>query len=166
MGIIAYILLCGYPPFNGNDYEEIKDAVLDGWYSFASKEWRNTSRDARDFIRNLLQIDPSLRMTAEEALHHPWVHNTTKDEEVMASGEEEEVLPKSKIASKEATDALRNRPRKCPLLLIHNCIAKYRQQKQRRIKLSDAGAHQPLRLDNNLNHTTLSSNCVHSNFKI
>ena len=79
MGIIAYILLCGYPPFNGNDYEEIKDAVLDGWYSFASKEWRNTSRDARDFIRNLLLIDPSLRMTAEEALHHPWVHNTNTE---------------------------------------------------------------------------------------
>ena len=71
--------IIGYPPFNGNDYEEIKDAVLDGWYSFASKEWRNTSRDARDFIRNLLLIDPSLRMTAEEALHHPWVHNTNTE---------------------------------------------------------------------------------------
>lgn len=73
VGVIAYILLCGYPPFNGNDNPEVYDSVRQGTYRFPSSDWSNTSRDSRDFIRRLLQMDPRKRMTVKQALNHPWI---------------------------------------------------------------------------------------------
>ena len=73
VGVIAYILLSGYPPFNGSNNEEIHQSILKGRFSFPSREWKGTSQEARDFIRRLLVTDPSKRMTAEQALNHPWI---------------------------------------------------------------------------------------------
>lgn len=73
VGVIAYILLCGYPPFNGKNNNETHASVLRGRYSFPSREWKGTSQGARDFIRRLLQKDPSKRVTVEQALNHPWI---------------------------------------------------------------------------------------------
>jgi len=73
VGVIAYILMCGYPPFNGGSNSETHASILRGRYHFPSREWKHTSREARDFVRRLLQSDPSKRMTAEEALNHPWM---------------------------------------------------------------------------------------------
>jgi serine/threonine protein kinase len=76
VGIITYILLCGYPPFNGDDNKTIHAAILKEKYRFPVREWKGTSKEARDFIRRLLQVDTRKRMTAEEALCHPWIVNT------------------------------------------------------------------------------------------
>ena len=73
VGVIAYILLCGYPPFNGANNDATHRRVARGRYSFPSKDWKYTSREARDFIRNLLQLDTSKRMSMDEALKHPWI---------------------------------------------------------------------------------------------
>eukprot|EP00585_Thalassiosira_rotula_P001980 CAMPEP_0196141856 /NCGR_PEP_ID=MMETSP0910-20130528/10678_1 /TAXON_ID=49265 /ORGANISM="Thalassiosira rotula, Strain GSO102" /LENGTH=428 /DNA_ID=CAMNT_0041403085 /DNA_START=35 /DNA_END=1321 /DNA_ORIENTATION=- len=73
VGVIAYILLCGYPPFNGADNEQTHRCVLKGRYYFHEEDWENISGDAMDFIHELLQMDPRHRMTAEEALAHPWI---------------------------------------------------------------------------------------------
>jgi serine/threonine protein kinase len=73
VGVIAYILLCGYPPFNGKDNAEVHDAVLRGRYHFPSSDWSGTSRGARDFVRRLLQKDPRTRMSIDQALNHPWI---------------------------------------------------------------------------------------------
>lgn len=73
VGVIAYILLCGYPPFNGEDNNAVYDAVRRGRYSFPSAEWSGTSRESRHFIRCLLQKDPQKRMSAMQALKHPWI---------------------------------------------------------------------------------------------
>ena len=73
VGVIAYILLCGYPPFNGADNAAVHDAVRTGRYRFPSRDWSGISREARDFVRQLLQKNPSRRMTVEEALNHPWL---------------------------------------------------------------------------------------------
>lgn len=72
-GVIGYILLCGYPPFNGENNTEVHDAVRRGRYRFPSSDWSSTSRESRDFIRRLLQKDPRKRMSVEQALNHPWV---------------------------------------------------------------------------------------------
>eukprot|EP00573_Skeletonema_grethae_P002899 CAMPEP_0201691774 /NCGR_PEP_ID=MMETSP0578-20130828/4843_1 /ASSEMBLY_ACC=CAM_ASM_000663 /TAXON_ID=267565 /ORGANISM="Skeletonema grethea, Strain CCMP 1804" /LENGTH=375 /DNA_ID=CAMNT_0048177035 /DNA_START=52 /DNA_END=1179 /DNA_ORIENTATION=- len=72
-GIIAYILLCGYPPFNGDDDREIFDAVSKGHFDFPSSGWRNKSPLCMDFVRSLLRRDPRKRCTAQEALMHPWI---------------------------------------------------------------------------------------------
>jgi len=73
VGVIAYILMCGYPPFNGKGNDETHAKVLRGRYHFPSREWKGTSRQSRDFIHRLLQMDPRKRMSVEQAMHHPWL---------------------------------------------------------------------------------------------
>jgi serine/threonine protein kinase len=73
VGIVAYILLCGYPPFNGANNEEVYDAVRRGRYRFHSEEWSRSSRESRDFVRRLLRKNPLERMTARQAMDHPWM---------------------------------------------------------------------------------------------
>ncbi len=73
VGIIAYILLCGYPPFNGATNNETHDSILRGRYCFPREEWKSISNEAMDFISRMLQVDPTRRMTAVQALNHPWI---------------------------------------------------------------------------------------------
>lgn len=73
VGIIAYILLCGYPPFNGANNVETHEAILRGSYCFPREEWKGISREAMDFVSRMLQADPTRRMTAVQALNHPWI---------------------------------------------------------------------------------------------
>lgn len=74
LGVITYFLLCGYTPFDrDSDFEEMQ-AILNADYSFSPVEyWRGVSDSAKDFIRRCLTIDPPKRMTAHEALQHPFV---------------------------------------------------------------------------------------------
>lgn len=73
VGVIAYILLCGYPPFNGNDNREVYKSVQRGIYYFPNADWKHVSSAAKDFVIRLLQTDPRRRMTADQALSHPWI---------------------------------------------------------------------------------------------
>ncbi len=73
VGVIAYILFSGYPPFNGNNNNEVYESVKRGMYWFPQEDWKNVSVGARDFIHRLLQKDPRKRMTVEQALRHPWL---------------------------------------------------------------------------------------------
>jgi len=73
VGVIAYIMLCGYPPFNGLDNAETHKSILRGRYRFASEDWKGTSREARDFIQRMLKMDTRRRMTVEQALQHPFI---------------------------------------------------------------------------------------------
>jgi len=103
VGVIAYILLCGYPPFNGRNNDETHAAVLRGRYSFPSREWKHTSREARDFVRGLLQTDPKRRMTVEEALAHPWMARYSEvlmTQNVPTMEEEEAVVKGLRIPRK------------------------------------------------------------------
>lgn len=61
IGVIAYILLCGYPPFYGDSDNQIFDSVKAGKFDFPSPEWDTISEDAKDFICCLLKMDPSER---------------------------------------------------------------------------------------------------------
>ncbi|ERT02719.1 uncharacterized protein SPSK_00520 [Sporothrix schenckii 1099-18] len=74
LGVITYFLLCGYTPFDrDSDFEEMQ-AILQADYSFTPVDyWRGVSDAAKDFIRRCLTIDASQRMTAHEALQHPFL---------------------------------------------------------------------------------------------
>ena len=78
LGVTAYVMLCGYPPFNGRSNREVCLKVKSGKYEFKSKYWKGVSKDAKDFVRKLLQVNPKKRMSIEQALKHPWIvrHNT------------------------------------------------------------------------------------------
>ena len=53
-GCILYILLCGYPPFYGEDDQEILRAVVKGEFEFEGEEWMEVSDQAKDLIRRLI----------------------------------------------------------------------------------------------------------------
>lgn len=74
LGVITYFLLCGYTPFDrDSDFEEMQ-AILNADYSFTPVDyWRGVSDGAKDFIRRCLTVDPARRMSAHEALQHPFV---------------------------------------------------------------------------------------------
>ena len=77
-GVILYILLCGLPPFNGKTDSEIMNAVRKGTYHFSGLIWLNVSSEAKDLVKKLLCFNPENRITASEALNHPWI--VTKSE--------------------------------------------------------------------------------------
>ena len=71
-GIILYILLCGYPPFNGNDDDEIFESIKKRKFVYPDSEWAHVSNEAKDLINKMLS-DPLTRLTAEQVLNHPWL---------------------------------------------------------------------------------------------
>lgn len=73
IGVITYILLCGYPPFYGDTDNQIFDSVRTGRFDFPSPDWDGISENAKDFICSLLRRDPSKRLSASKALEHPWI---------------------------------------------------------------------------------------------
>lgn len=72
VGVIAYILLCGYPPFYGDNDREIFRRVAVGKFNFPSPEWDHISKAAKNLVANLLQIEPEKRLDAKGALAHPF----------------------------------------------------------------------------------------------
>jgi calcium-dependent protein kinase len=74
-GVILYILLCGHPPFNGSTEKKILEKVLKGLYEFKEHEWKSISEEAVDLIKKMLVYEPAKRLTASEALGHPWFQN-------------------------------------------------------------------------------------------
>ncbi|XP_053870834.1 calcium/calmodulin-dependent protein kinase type 1B [Malaclemys terrapin pileata] len=77
LGVISYILLCGYPPFYDDNDSELFAQILKGEFEFDSPYWDDISDSAKDFIRQLLQRDPETRYTCEQALQHPWISGDT-----------------------------------------------------------------------------------------
>ena len=71
-GVIFYILLCGYPPFNGETDKEIMEAVKKGEFDFPEEEWSVITEEGKDLIRKMLQYDPKKRLSAAQVLAHPW----------------------------------------------------------------------------------------------
>jgi len=76
IGVIMYILLCGYPPFYGRNDQEVLTKVRRGVFNFDQKDWGRVSADAKGLIRVLLQKDVKDRFTAEQALNHEWIKQT------------------------------------------------------------------------------------------
>lgn len=76
-GCILYLMLCGYPPFDGETQEEIFESILDGEIDFSEEEWEGVSDEAKDLICRLLTTE-SERLTPKQALKHPWFKSNIK----------------------------------------------------------------------------------------
>ncbi|CAH2300718.1 calcium calmodulin-dependent kinase type II subunit delta isoform X3 [Pelobates cultripes] len=72
-GVILYILLVGYPPFWDEDQHRLYQQIKAGAYDFPSPEWDTVTPEAKDLINKMLTINPAKRITAAEALKHPWI---------------------------------------------------------------------------------------------
>lgn len=79
-GVIMYILLCGYPPFNGDTDNEILNKIKAGKFTFPDEEWDVVSDEAKELIKKMLTFNPSDRISASDSLNHSWLkeHNKKK----------------------------------------------------------------------------------------
>uniref|UniRef100_UPI00358E604F uncharacterized protein n=1 Tax=Myxine glutinosa TaxID=7769 RepID=UPI00358E604F len=78
LGVIMYILLCGFPPFYSHHGLAIspgmKRRIQLGQYDFPRPEWAAVSEEAKQLIRQLLKTEPSQRMTITEFMNQPWIN--------------------------------------------------------------------------------------------
>lgn len=82
LGVIVYILLGGYSPFEEKCQDLLFEKIRAGDYTFHDEFWGPVSDDAKDLIRSLLTVDPKKRLTAEQALNHKWM---AVSDDVLAS---------------------------------------------------------------------------------
>eukprot|EP00415_Alexandrium_ostenfeldii_P001151 UN1151 len=80
-----YILLCGSPPFGGNDTVAVLESVERAQPTFDKKEWQSVSPEAKQLLRALLQRDPSSRTTASDALQHQWLSMSMQSQDDQAN---------------------------------------------------------------------------------
>lgn len=75
LGVITYVLLSGALPFFHNVLHKLYRQIVERDLSFPDQAWKNVSKGALDFILRLLQVRPGDRLTADQALSHPWLRN-------------------------------------------------------------------------------------------
>jgi len=73
VGVITYVVLCGYPTFNGTNELEVFQNITLVNYEYQSPDWDYVSEEAKNFIDSLLLLEPKDRMTAPQALEHIWI---------------------------------------------------------------------------------------------
>jgi len=79
IGVITYILLCGFPPFYAETVPEVFEQILKAEYDYPEEYWGEISAEGKDFINHLLVVDPKDRLTAKQALEHKWLHSKGKE---------------------------------------------------------------------------------------
>uniref|UniRef100_A0A8C2CNK1 calcium/calmodulin-dependent protein kinase n=1 Tax=Cyprinus carpio TaxID=7962 RepID=A0A8C2CNK1_CYPCA len=114
-GVILYILLVGYPPFWDEDQHRLYQQIKAGAYDFPSPEWDTVTPEAKDLINKMLTINPAKRITAAEALKHPWICQRSTVASMMHRQETVECLKKFNARRK-----LKVRNREPQTTVIHN----------------------------------------------
>jgi len=89
IGVISYILLCGYPPFYDENDANLFAQILKGEFEFDSPYWDEISADAKEFIRQLMCVDVDKRLSCEEALEHAWITGAKSEKNIHASVSEQ-----------------------------------------------------------------------------
>uniref|UniRef100_A0AAQ4Q804 calcium/calmodulin-dependent protein kinase n=1 Tax=Gasterosteus aculeatus aculeatus TaxID=481459 RepID=A0AAQ4Q804_GASAC len=93
-GVILYILLVGYPPFWDEDQHKLYQQIKAGAYDFPSPEWDTVTPEAKNLINQMLTINPAKRITADQAIKHPWVCQRSTVASMMHRQETVECLRK------------------------------------------------------------------------
>lgn len=73
VGVITYLLLCGFPPFYGDTLPEVFEQIMKADFEFPSPYWDDISSTAKEFIQKLLVVDPKKRLTAQQAMEESWI---------------------------------------------------------------------------------------------
>lgn len=80
IGVITYILLGGYPPFHDDNQATLYKKIKSGDFVFHPEYWDPVSKEAKDLITRMLTVDYEKRLTAKDALNHPWIHDMSDGE--------------------------------------------------------------------------------------
>jgi serine/threonine protein kinase len=91
LGVILYILICGFPPFYDENNSALYNQIKRGDYSFPSPYWDNVSKPAVDIVRKLLTVDAKARLTVQQALEHPWIKGRDENDTVNLAGAQEQL---------------------------------------------------------------------------
>ncbi|XP_051806932.1 serine/threonine-protein kinase Chk2 isoform X2 [Acanthochromis polyacanthus] len=76
LGVLLFVCLGGYPPFHESFSDKpVTDQIILGEFTMVPSKWRHVSDQAKDVVRKLLVVDPSKRMSIEDALQHPWLQD-------------------------------------------------------------------------------------------
>jgi len=73
IGVIMYILLCGFPPFYAENNSKLFEKIMEGKFTFPSPYWDKISASAKDLIKCLLVVDPKKRYSSKQVVEHPWI---------------------------------------------------------------------------------------------
>jgi serine/threonine protein kinase len=79
LGVILYILLCGFPPFYHESTAALYKQIKKGQFEFPDPYWSEISDLAKDLVSKLLTVDPKMRYTASQVLNHPWIMGNASD---------------------------------------------------------------------------------------
>ena len=86
LGVILYVMVSGMPPFSPDRQDkQLIRQVCDGDYSFTQSRWHSVSQEAKDLISGLMTVNKHKRLTAQQALEHPWLQNEATRLKVKAS---------------------------------------------------------------------------------
>lgn len=90
LGVVLYIMLCGYPPFysevpNQPLSERMKRKIMSADFSFPENEWKDITSEAKDLIAKLICVEPSERLLIDEVLNHPWVNHNQSPQRDLPS---------------------------------------------------------------------------------
>jgi calcium/calmodulin-dependent protein kinase I len=81
LGVITYTMLCGYTPFRSDDPAKLAAETQRGKIEFHDRYWKNVSPAAKEFVKACLTVDPTKRITADEAMNHAWLTEHRSDTE-------------------------------------------------------------------------------------
>jgi len=105
IGVITYILLCGFPPFYNESLPLLFEQIMTADYDYPEEYWDEISDNAKNFIDKLLVVDPAQRMTAKDALNHPWLAGVVPDKKLTKFNKKMDAYVKGyKKSSKSASD--------------------------------------------------------------
>jgi len=82
VGVITYILLCGFPPFYGKDNQEIFEKIMQAKFDFPSPDWDDISDEAKQFVKDMLVREPNARQTAAECLANAWIKGNASNKQL------------------------------------------------------------------------------------
>ena len=102
-GVLMYILLCGVPPFEGENDEEIYAKIKRGKFSFDKPEFKNVSENCKKLIKRLLEFDPKKRIKASDALHHEFFRENYNPAAIIQDVEVEDIKKILKVEKLPST---------------------------------------------------------------
>jgi len=85
IGVIMYILLCGFPPFYAPNNQQLFEKIQKGDFQFLSPFWDEISQSAKDLIKKMIVVDPNVRLSAEQVLKDPWVSGHSASDRNLVS---------------------------------------------------------------------------------
>lgn len=77
VGVVLYILLCGFPPFYHEETKKLYRMIKKGEFGFPAPYWTDISKEAKDLVQRLLTVQPDKRATPDDVLNHPWISSAS-----------------------------------------------------------------------------------------